>query len=412
MREGRRVQGDSITIRLNMPELCVEEQREEGEAIILTVRYRCVSRRCPRCGRSTSRVHQYHRQIKNHVPVWRHTVLLEMRKRRFRCEACGCVFMESDEVCGWRRRSTSAFRKLLAEECQRATVKAVASRAQVSEALVRRSFGEMAPSLITGITHTPKVLALDEFYIGDRKGYLTALYAPHERRIVQLSLGHSQASAEALLDQLPDGEQVQAVVMDMTEGFRQAVQVCCPRAAIVVDKFHVLAHVLNALQRVCSQVQSQAAREDIAILRRRSLFTAKPTGLTPAERQQRDGMLAKYPQLAAAWEYAQSFRQIYWADSRTKATQALEDWWDQVQREGPRAFLGLRHMLSRWREEILNYFDFPVTNGFAEGKNNRIKVIIRTGYGYRNVTNLTWRILMTNRSEAAAWEALSPHFLT
>ena len=86
-----------------------------------------------------------------------------------------------------------------------------------------------------------------------------------------LSLGHSQASAEALLDQLPDGEGVQAVVMDMTEGYRQAFQRCCPRAAIVVDKFHVLSHVLNALQRVCSQVQSQANREDIAILRRRSL---------------------------------------------------------------------------------------------------------------------------------------------
>ena len=53
-----------------------------------------------------------------------------------------------------------------------------------------------------------------------------------------------------------------------------------------------------------------------------------------------------------------------------------------------------------------------MTNGFAEGKNNRIKVILRTGYGYRNVTNLTWRILMTNRSETAAWGALSPHFLT
>jgi len=270
----------------------------------------------------------------------------------------------------------------------------------------------MAPRLITGITHTPKVLALDEFHIGAQKGYLTALYAPLERRIVQLSLGHSQTSAEALLDQLPEGEQVQAVVMDMTEGFRQAVQLCCPRAAIVVDKFHVLTHVLNALQRVCFQVQSQAAREDIAVLRKRSLFTAKSTDLTLAEQQQRDRMLAKYPQLATAWECVQSFRRIYRADSRATAAEALEEWWDRIQREGPRAFLGLRHMLSHWREEILNYFDHPVTNGFAEGKNNRIKVIIRTGYGYRNVTNLTRRIQLTNRSEADAWGALSPHFLT
>jgi len=48
----------------------------------------------------------------------------------------------------------------------------------------------------------------------------------------------------------------------------------------------------------------------------------------------------------------------------------------------------LRHV---WR-------DHRVTNGFAEGKNNRIKVIIRSGYGYRNMKNLGLWILMTNRS--------------
>lgn len=47
------MRGDAITIQGNMPHLSVEEQREEGAAIILTVWCRCVSSRCPRCGRST-----------------------------------------------------------------------------------------------------------------------------------------------------------------------------------------------------------------------------------------------------------------------------------------------------------------------------------------------------------------------
>jgi len=64
-------------------------------------------------------------------------------------------------------------------------------------------------------------------------------------------------------------------------------------------------------------------------------------------------------------------------------------------------FLGLRYILTHWREEILNYF-FPVTEGFAEGKNNWIKVIIRSGYGYRVLENLSLRILMTNHSPSYA----------
>jgi len=63
-----------------------------------------------------------------------------------------------------------------------------------------------------------------------------------------------------------------------------------------------------------------------------------------------------------------------------------------------------RYIRTHWREEILNYF--PVTNGFAEGKSNRIKVIIQSGYGYRVLENLSLRILMTNHRAV-----LIPRFL-
>ena len=58
-------------------------------------------------------------------------------------------------------------------------------------------------------------------------------------------------------------------------------------------------------------------------------------------------------------------------------------------------FKELLHILSNWREEILNYFDYRITNGFVEGKNNRIKTIKRMAYGYRNLDNFRLRILAT-----------------
>ena len=59
-------------------------------------------------------------------------------------------------------------------------------------------------------------------------------------------------------------------------------------------------------------------------------------------------------------------------------------------------FKELLHTFTNWREEILNYFDYRITNGFVEGKNNRIKTIKRTAYGYRNLDNFRLRILATN----------------
>ena len=62
-------------------------------------------------------------------------------------------------------------------------------------------------------------------------------------------------------------------------------------------------------------------------------------------------------------------------------------------------------MFKNWRNEILNYFDRRITNGFVEGKNNRIKVIKRMAYGYRNIENLRRRILLANNEIAAGTKA-------
>lgn len=406
------MQDNHIIVELGLPALVVEGQRMEGRSHVVTVRYGCQCRKCPGCGKETSLVHQYHRQLKQHKALWGQPVLLEIRRRRFRCKACGRVFMEPDEVCGWRRRSTRALRAELAQGCLTETVKAVARKAEVSESTVRRAFGEWRMAAPESSQPTPKILALDEFWIGPRRGYLTALYAPQEKRIVQLSAGRSQASAERLLNQLRTGEDVEAVVMDMSEPYRQAVKVCCPQALIVADKFHVMAHVLRAMRHVCAQVQAEAERDDARLLRQRSLFAANTASLSATQRQQRDVLLAKYPLLAAGWKLVQAFRHFYEAPDRDQAAARLDRWWQDICQHGPKPFTGLRHMLAYWREEILNYFVYPVTNGFAEGKNNRIKVIMRSGYGYRNVDNLIQRILMSNVTELAAWGANSPHFLT
>lgn len=36
-----------------------------------------------------------------------------------------------------------------------------------------------------------------------------------------------------------------------------------------------------------------------------------------------------------------------------------------------------------WEKSILNTFDFPYTNGFTEGCNNKINVLKRNAYDYR-----------------------------
>jgi transposase len=111
-------------------------------------------------------------------------------------------------------------------------------------------------------------------------------------------------------------------------------------------------------------------------------------------------LLERYPLLRSARSLKEAFRDWYHSPSRTEAEVRLNLWENSVNGMGTRLFRALFPMLRIWRKEILNYFDHPYTNGFLEGKNNRIKVIKRIAYGYRNQTNLRQRILLTNRNEA------------
>ena len=60
------------------------------------------------------------------------------------------------------------------------------------------------------------------------------------------------------------------------------------------------------------------------------------------------------------------------------------------------------HLSNTLVAQIVNYFDYRITNGFVEGKNNRIKTIKRMAYGYRNMNNLRLRILATKSKGARA----------
>jgi transposase len=136
------------------------------------------------------------------------------------------------------------------------------------------------------------------------------------------------------------------------------------------------------------------------LFRARYLLLRARERLTRTERTRLMTLLRCYPQLHRAWLLKEWFRAWYQGGSRATAEAALTRWEASVRNQGPAPFRALFPMLRLWREEILNYFDNPYTNGFLEGKNNRIKVIKRNAYGYRNSQNFRLRIMLSNRKEA------------
>jgi transposase len=278
-------------------------------------------------------------------------------------------------------------------------VRRTAHKEQVGEGLVRRCVAEEIGRRLGASEprQTPELLGVDEFSVRGRRLYHTAICDLGKREVVEVVEGQGRDKLEEYLGRLAHPGKVKAVAMDMHEPFRQAVQMCLPLAKVVVDKFHLIVHVNRALDKVRSHLQGGRQRG-----KRRDLFRSRYSllkgveRLTDGEKTRLNQLFHRYPELRTAWTLKEGFRRWYRETNRSNAEKGLALLEEEIANSSLPQFKELLGTLANWRDEILNYFEYPITNGFVEGKNNRIKTIKRAAYGYRNMANFRLRILATN----------------
>ena len=377
------MQEDVITIRLRLRGLVVLGVKETERWIEVAVQYRREEAVCPGCGRSTWQVHQWHLQRKRDAKLWGKEVWLALFKRRFRCRLCHKVFAEPDPTCGARRRTTRRLRETVARRAREATVRSVAREEGVSEGLVERSWLEAHAVLVPAQPHA--LLGLDGFCVRRPGRMWTGLWDLETKRPVAVVPGERQMDVQRMLERHAPRETVRAMVMDLSEPYRQGVQLVLPDAAIVADKFHVLALAGRALREVHGEKRRPGT---VARFLHRG---AQRLGET--ERARLLEALTREPELARAWGLKEGLRSLYGKHSQEEAAAALDNWIREAEESGLRPFRRTAATLRRWRGEVLNYWRFPITNALVEGKHNRIKTLKRRGYGYRNDRSFLLRIL-------------------
>lgn len=247
-----------------------------------------------------------------------------------------------------------------------------------------------------GLVPTPRYLGIDEF--ARRKGHCYDLILCNLERhsVLEVSAGRKKEEVIGVLERLADCEAVEAVSMDMSRPFREAVQMCLPRTRIVADHFHVIQHVGKAVKKVLVRCAKPAQGKQ-ALEGHLHLFLRNQENLSAEEEQMRLGLAHTFPEIAVAWQLKEDLRTWYATASRETAAAQLDEWIASDKRGGPAELRKALSAFRDWQREILAFFDVLPThlsNGFVEGKNNRTKAIMRQAYGYRNRRHLRLRILL------------------
>lgn len=244
-----------------------------------------------------------------------------------------------------------------------------------------------------------KVLCLDE--IAQHKGhgsYRLVISAPELGIILDILEERTKDVLEAWLDQRGQEwcAQVEVCCADMWDAYHEAARGKLPNARPVVDRFHVMKNLNDALSKARRSIQSQADEATKTLLKGCRWWLVKNReNLDEEDRGSLEQALAASPELKACYQLKEDFRNWFNQNmDRQKAEQDLQTWIKRVETSGFRALKAFVKTLQNWKEAILNYFDGRHTNGFAEGVNLKIRLIHRRGYGYRNFEQFRLHILV------------------
>lgn len=237
----------------------------------------------------------------------------------------------------------------------------------------------------------PKRLVMDEFALFKGHRYTSVVLDADTRRVLWIGEGRSRAAIRPFFEELgPEGcARIEAVAMDMNTAFDLEVRQHCPQARVVYDLFHVVAkYGREVIDRVRVDEANRLRHDKPArkvIKQARWLLLRNPENLKREEQQLRlQDLLAANQSLMTVYLMKAELKTLW---SPTTAWGWRSAWKQWLRLAGESEIPALKQFAKRlrgyWRG-ILSRVRWPMHTGQLEGINNRIKVIKRMAYGYRD----------------------------
>lgn len=378
---------------LKLKDAQIERMEETEEEIILQISLKRKMHNCPRCKAETDQVHDYRIRAVRDLSIRGKPLKLLYRRRRYFCPSCGKRFSEACAFLGKYQRFTyQVTERIMQLLHHRWSMKDIARDTRTSVSGVARCLALYPQGKPREL---PRVLSFDEFK-GNANGerFQCILTAPEERRILDILPDRRGSTIQSYLRSFSNRQDVQYVVMDMNQGYRDIARAFFPQAKIVIDRFHVARYCTWAMDDVRRAVQKHllpASRKHFK--RSRRLLIARRALLSEEDRAAVDVMLHFSERLYQAYALKELFFQFMDAKSSSTAAELLSKWFDAYDRLQLPEFSPCRRMLKNWKPYILNAFDCPYSNAFTEGCNNAIKALKRVAFGFRHFSNFRARIL-------------------
>jgi transposase len=346
---------------------------------------------CSGCGGVADGVHDTTERWVRDLPMFDARTHLLVHRCRVRCPRCGPKL----EALTWlspHARVTDRLAESVARLCKVLPVKHVAAYFDlgwdavkaIDKAHLDRTLG--APDL-DGLEQ----IAMDEIAIRKGHTYATVVVEPKSRRVLWVGHGRGREDIRKFYELLgPDRcAKLKAIAMDMNPGYVEEAKAQCPRAQIVFDLFHVVAkygHEVIDRVRVdaANAVKHDKPKRKLIKGSRWLLLKNAENVRKPEDRVKLSELLAANKPLLKAYVLKDDLKRLWQYRHTGYAKKCWRSWFGRAIASGVEPIKRFARKLKEHLPGILSHCRHPLNTSVLEGINNKIKLIKRMAYGFRD----------------------------
>jgi transposase len=358
-------------------------------------------RTCSRCRQATTTVHDVSVRRVRELPILEAETWLLVPLARVSCPRCGPT-VEGLPWLDRYARMTTRFAASVARLAQVLPIKQVAEWFALSwdtvqaidQAAMEARLGPITACSLAGVRR----IVIDEFALHKGYRYATVVAQPETREVLWVGRGKGREDLRPFFELLgPAGcAALEVAVMDLNGAYEVETRAHCPQAAIVYDLFHVLAKYgrevidrvrLAETNRIApvghpNDARTRARRR--VIKGARWLLLRDRAQLPRRDRVRLQELLALNRRLYVVYVIKDALKALWHYRLTAAAARAWTAWYAWAVRSRIPALITFARRLKANRAGILAHCRFPLHTSVLEGMNNKIKVLKRMAYGFRN----------------------------
>ena len=372
---------------------CVESYSEQpdGSLVLKLTEDPDTLARCGCCGESCILIHERRRRRVRERDWFDRRVWLDVPIRRMDCHHCGARVSEHMTWLDSRSRVTQRLRAWIEALTQLLPIAHVAKLTglnwhtikDIDHRRLERLHGEF-------VAHDVRRLVMDEFALHKGHRYATVVMDADRMRVLWVGEGNSREAIHPFFELLgPERcQQVEAVAMDMNTAFDLEVQKCCPQAEVVYDLFHVVSRFGRDVVDRVRVDQANALRDQPAarkvVKRSRWLLLRNRDNLRDDQGVRLDELLTANTPLATVYLLKTELKEIWFAPSVREGARRWRHWYQMAIDSQLAPAIQFAKRLKKYLRGILASAIYRMNSSILEGVNNKIKVIKRMAYGFRD----------------------------